>query len=91
MSYPLMCGNLNHKDVEDIDDEVGRARRHGATFASMHEAYAVLLEEVDEFWELTRMKRRDRDPLRIREELIQVAAMAHKALASLDNFTGGKV
>lgn len=75
----------------DIVYEVQRAKAHGDKFASMHEAYAVILEELDEVWELTRLKKRDRDPEKIRKELIQVAAMAVKGLQSIDNFVGGKV
>ena len=74
-----------------IATEVERAKRHGERFASLHEAYAVLLEELDEVWDITRQKRRDRDALELRKELIQIAAMAVKALHSMGNFTGGKV
>lgn len=74
-----------------ISNEVERAKMHGATFASLHEAYAVILEELDEVWDITRMKRRDRDPHEIRKELIQLGAMAIKALESMENFVGGKV
>jgi len=38
-----------------------------------------------------RLKKRDRDPIAVETELIQIAAMAIKALHSLDNFTGGEV
>jgi len=71
--------------------EVERAKRHGIMFASLHEAYAVLLEEMDEVWDCTRMKRRERNPLELRKEFIQIAAMAVKALQSMPNFTGGSV
>lgn len=74
-----------------IDAEVERARRHGDKFASLHEAYAVILEEVDEVWDITRQKRRERGELELRKEFIQIAAMAVKALASMENFIGGKV
>ena len=74
-----------------VSNEVERAKMHGESFSSLHEAYAVLLEEVDELWDITRMKRRDRDPNEIRKELIQIAAMAVKSLESLDNFIGGEV
>lgn len=74
-----------------IDAEVERAKRHGEKFASLHEAYAVILEELDEVWDITRQKRRERVVLDLRMELIQIAAMAVKALDSMDNFTGGNV
>jgi hypothetical protein len=53
-----------------IEDEIERARAKFPAFHSQHEAYAVILEELDEFWEKVR---RDEDG---RQELIQVAAMA---------------
>ncbi len=74
-----------------ISNEVERSKMHGDSFASLHEAYAVILEELDEVWEIARMKKRDRDPHEIRKELVQLAAMAVKALESVDNFVGGKV
>lgn len=74
-----------------IAAEVERAKRHGEMFASLHEAYAVILEELDEVWDITRQKRKNRDALELRKEFIQLAAMAVKALASMDNFIGGKV
>jgi hypothetical protein len=61
-----------------IADEVERAKRHGEKFSSLHEAYAVLLEEVDEVWDICRQKRRERNELELRKELIQIAAMAVK-------------
>ena len=77
--------------LDAITAEVVRASQHGASFASLHEAYAVILEEVDEVWEITRQKRCLRDELELRKEFIQIAAMAVKALQSMENFTGGKV
>lgn len=71
--------------------EVDRAKRHGEKFASLHEAYAVILEEVDEVWDITRQKRCMRSELELRKEFVQIAAMAMKALASIDNFVGGTV
>lgn len=59
-------------------------------FNSAHEAYAVILEELDEFWELVRQKRRDRKPEEIKKELVQIGAMVIKALQSIENMTGGK-
>jgi hypothetical protein len=75
----------------EIEKEVERASKHGVQFASLHEAYAVILEELDEVWDITRLKRKDRNAAELREEFIQIAAMAVKAIGSMDNFVGGKV
>lgn len=74
-----------------IDDELARSYKHDEVFASLHEAYAVILEELDEVWDITRQKRKNRDRSELREEFIQIAAMAIKAIKSMDNFVGGDV
>jgi hypothetical protein len=56
--------------------EVARARtKHPKPINSLHEGYAVILEELDEFWDACRQQSKDRDPRAIRDELIQIAAM----------------
>ena len=75
----------------EIGEEVERAQMHGVQFASLHEAYAIILEELDEVWDITREKRRDRSAEELRKEFIQIAAMAVKAIGSMDNFVGGNV
>lgn len=77
--------------AEEIDDELKRAERHGGGFHSLHEAYGVIAEELDEVWDITKLKRKNRDEQHLRQELIQVAAMAIKALQSMKNFVGGEV
>lgn len=64
-------------------EAVEATSKHGL-FRSAHEAYGVLLEEVEEFWEEVRKKRADRSRERMRAELIQVAAVAVKAALSLN-------
>jgi hypothetical protein len=46
------------------------------TFNTTHEAYGILLEEVDELWDEIKKKRRKRDMSKMREETIQVAGIA---------------
>ena len=73
---------------EAIDAELQRAEKHGSTFNTLHEAWAVLYEEVDELWEIVKQKQRKRSNSATREELVQIAAMAIKALQSDDIFVG---
>jgi NTP pyrophosphatase (non-canonical NTP hydrolase) len=49
---------------------------HKTGMRSAHEGYAVLLEEVDELWDEVKMNSRQRSIKKMREEAIQVAAMA---------------
>jgi hypothetical protein len=53
-------------------DELRRAMSKFGPFASAHEGYAVLLEELDELW----WEVKHGTPARAREEAVQVAAMA---------------
>ncbi len=62
---------------ERVLDEVRRSEEIHGPYHSQHEAYAVLLEEVDEYWQ--EVKRRVRTPGRARDELIQIAAVAMRA------------
>jgi hypothetical protein len=66
--------------LQEILNEVTRARRLHQPMNSHHEAYAVILEELDEYWDEVRKKREERDPEAIRKELIQVAAMCVRAV-----------
>jgi hypothetical protein len=59
-----------------IEDEVSSAERTWPPMNSAHEAYAVLLEEVDELWDHVKVNQKRRDLSAMRKEAIQVAAMA---------------
>lgn len=63
--------------LEDVKKEFKFATDKYGEFNSLHEAYSVLLEEVDELWE--EVKASQKDPTRIKfakNEAIQVATMA---------------
>lgn len=62
--------------IHQVVSEVQRARSLHPKFASAHEAYAVILEELDETWD--EIKRNDIS--RARAEMVQVAAMALRFL-----------
>jgi NTP pyrophosphatase (non-canonical NTP hydrolase) len=69
-------------DINDMLDkvyfEIHNANIAYPQFTSAHEAYAVLLEEVEEVWEHVRKKPQARNMEELDGELIQVAAMAVK-------------
>lgn len=69
--------------LNDVTAELERAESGHRPLNSLHEAYAVILEELDELWEHARLKREARDPAKIRTELVQVAAMAWRAARDL--------
>ena len=64
-------------------NECIRASEIHGKFNSAHEAYAVILEEVDEFWDEVKKKREARSPEKMRKELIQIAAMAIRTIYDL--------
>jgi len=66
--------------LDDVRLELWRAIDKHAPMNSLHEAYSVILEELDEFWDEVKKKSHERDPGKIHAELIQVAAMAVRAI-----------
>src|SRR5271166_3874277 len=75
--------------LAEIGEEVMRATSMYLPLNSPHEAHSVIEEEFDEFWDEVKAynlrKGRDTRP-RMREELIQLAAMAVRAVTDvIDN------
>lgn len=66
----------------DVFSELREACKEYAPMYSLMEASSILREEYEEFWELCRQRQASRDSLR--EELLQVAAVALRAIHDLD-------
>ena len=70
----------DYPQVSEVIDELHQAEKKFPAFHSAHEGYAVLLEEVDELWDIVKLNPQERsteDTRRmLRAEAIQVAAMA---------------
>ena len=64
-------------------DEAESANKKYPPFNSAHEGYAVLLEEIDELWDEVKKNPKSRDMDKMREEAVQVAAMALRFLTDL--------
>jgi hypothetical protein len=61
-----------------VKAELEKARRkHPDSYPSAHYFYAVILEEVDEFWDL--VKAQNPDKAHMLKELVQIGAMAQRA------------
>lgn len=58
--------------------EIDRARSRHDPINSVHEGYAVLLEKVEEFWAEVMKRTKDRSATKMRDELVQIAAMAQR-------------
>lgn len=63
---------------ELVEKELEKARSMHPSINSLHEGYAVILEELDELWDEVRKKSAQRDPMRIVEELVQIGAMCQR-------------
>jgi len=50
---------------------------------SVHQAYALLLEELDELWDEIKKKNDARNPEAMREEAMQIAALAIRFMTDL--------
>lgn len=74
--------------LSDVAEEYMRAEElFPGGSQSAHEGYAVLLEEVDELWEV--VKENQKTPGRsdrLRKEAIQVAAMAVRFLMEMEEY-----
>ena len=65
--------------IEQIKNKA--VKQHG-DFNSLHEGYAVILEEVDELWDETKKKRPD--VKNAKTECLQIAAMCIKLYEYLE-------
>ncbi|MEM7130366.1 MAG: GNAT family N-acetyltransferase [Chloroflexota bacterium] len=68
--------NTTRSFPERVAAELAGARSAHAPMYSLHEGYAVLLEEVDELWDEIKAKVRNQENLE--EETVQIAAMCQR-------------
>lgn len=68
--------------LNDVMLELNRATQLHRSMTSAHEAYAVILEELDEVWD--EVKAKEINAVHLRKELIHVAAMAVRAIHDLE-------
>lgn len=67
-----------------MQEEAKRAVKLHGDFNSLHEAYAVILEELDEIWDIVKLKAGERNIVDLRKELIQLGAMCTKTIDYID-------
>ena len=68
-----------------LNDEVARASSKFPAFNSHHEGYAIIQEELDEYWDVVKGKAPQREEEAL-GELIQVAAMAIRGIMDLTSW-----
>ena len=76
--------------MSDVATEVRRAKMLWPTFNSAHEGYAVILEELEEVKTHVFMKQSLRDLQLMRDEAVQLAAMAVRFAAEVCDETRGR-
>jgi hypothetical protein len=69
--------------LEMVAAELTRAEAKHGGMSSHHEAYAVILEEVDEYWDQVKLQSDKRSNEAMLMELVQIAAMCAKAAKHL--------
>ena len=68
---------------QEVTDELARARAAWPAMHSIHEGYALILEELDELWDLVKVNQNKHDRAKMRHEAMQVAAMAIRFMEDL--------
>lgn len=69
--------------AEAVREELVGARLHFPPMNSLHEGYAVIWEEVEEFWAEVMKKPAERGRRQLVEELVQIAAMCQRTAEDL--------
>ncbi len=73
-----------------VAEELARARScFPRPQVSAHEGFALLKEEIDELWDIVKLKPHDRDPDAMFKELVQIAAISQRMAEEI--VLGGKV
>lgn len=76
--------DLTEREIlEMIETELARADRIYEPFISVHEGYAILLEEIDELWDEIKKSKGRLASEKMVEESIQVAVVAVKFIRDL--------
>ncbi len=71
-----------YKDaIRLLSEEYGEAQEQHGPFTTNHHGYAVILEEMDELWDVIKQKHASNEDLK--GEAKQVAAMATRFLVDL--------
>ena len=68
--------------IREIGEQLEKARdKHAPPMHGPHEGYALILEELDDLWELVSAQKHD--PIEMKKEALHVAAMAARFVLDL--------
>jgi len=79
----MMNSQRIYQLANEVATEVHEASEKHKAYNSVHEAYGVLMEEVEEFWEEVKKKSENRSKDNMRKELLQVAAVCLRTIHDL--------
>jgi hypothetical protein len=68
---------------DEVLAELASYKTKGKTCPSWHQAYGLIAEELDEFWDEVKKKDHKRDPKNALKELVQIAALCEHAAQQL--------
>ena len=74
--------------LSDVREEVNRAEELHKPINSLHEGYAVIAEDLDEFWDHVKLRSEKRDHVAVRTELVQTAAMCMRTILNVCDRAG---
>ena len=63
-----------------VKGELAEARRKHRPMNSLHEGYAVILEEFEEWWDEIKKRPENRDQHNLLKEAVQIAAMIQRTV-----------
>ena len=70
--------------AKQVRQELAWAKRNYPEMTSAHEAISIIREEFEEAWDEVTKKPKAFNPIRLRAELVQLAAMAQRAVEDLN-------
>ena len=70
--------------IEAINEGQRALDKYKRPYASEHEFYGVLIEEIEELWDEIKMKEELRNYTKLRKEAIQCAAVLIRYIEQLD-------
>jgi hypothetical protein len=76
--------------IQLVLDELEGATTNWPPMNSAHEGFGVLYEEFDELWEHVKTKQKNRDLVKMRDEAVDVAAMAIRFAVDICNEKRGR-
>lgn len=74
---------------QDVLQEAVKGEEEFGEFNTPHEGYSVILEELDELWEV--IKDKNGTPEQMRKEALQVAASAYRFACQADVWQWGNL